>query len=271
LNLTLREDIPFFGGGRMITRPNRKNREVQGQWKVGDLAKQTGLTVRTLQYYDDIGLLCPSYRTPSGHRLYVASDIARLQQIVSLRELGFALDEIRECCSHPAFTLQRVIRLHIDQLRAQIEAQSRLCSRLETIAEQLDSADEISVEELIQTIEVTRMSKYFTAEQQEQLKRRAEAVGPERIQQVEQKEWPELIAEVRAEMDRGTDPASDRAQELVRRWMGLVREFTGGDPGISKAAGQVWQQEQSIHGYETAPMREMMAYISRAIAASKKE
>ena len=53
--------------------------------------------------------------------------------------------------------------------------------------------------------------------------------------------------------------------------MALVREFTGGNPGIAKAAGQVWQQEQSIHGYETAPMREVMGYISRAIAASKKE
>jgi len=255
----------------MILGPKRSNRELQGRWKVGDLAKQTGLTVRTLQYYDDIGLLRPSYRTPSGHRLYVARDIARLQQIVSLRELGFSLNEIRECCSNPAFTPQRVIQLHIEQLKAQIEAQSRLCSRLETIAERLDSAREISVEELIQTIEVTRMLKYFTSEQQDELKRRAEAIGPERIHQVEQKEWPELIAEVRAEMDKGTDPATDRVQELASRWMKLVREFTGGDPGITKAAGQVWQQEQSVKGYEAAPMREMMAYISRAIAASRKE
>jgi DNA-binding transcriptional MerR regulator len=242
---------------------------MQGQWKVGELAKQTGLTVRTLQYYDDIGLLSPSYRTQSGHRLYVGRDIARLQQIVSLRELGFSLDEIRACWNRPGFSPRHVIQLHIDRLKRQIEAQRCLCSRLEAIAGRLDSAEEISVEELIQTIEVTRMLKYYTAEQQEELKRRAEALGPERIRQVEQKEWPDLIAEVRAEMDKGTDPSNETVQALARRWMGLVNEFTGGNPGIAKAAGQVWQQEQSIHGYDTAGMREMMAYISRAIAASK--
>jgi MerR family transcriptional regulator, thiopeptide resistance regulator len=242
---------------------------MQAQWKVGELAKQTGLTVRTLQYYDDIGLLTPSYRTQSGHRLYVGGDIARLQQIVSLRELGFSLDEIRECCSSPDFSPRRVIQLHIERLKEQIETHRRLCSRLEAIAERLDSAEEISAEDLFQTIEVTRMLKYYTAEQQEELKRRAEAIGPERIRQVEQKEWPELIAEVRAEMEKGTDPASDRVQMLANRWMGLVREFTGGNPGIEKAAGQVWQQEQSLHGYETSSMREMMGYISKAIAARK--
>src|SRR5215831_6604218 len=88
---------------------------MQGQWKVGELARRTGLTVRTLQYYDDIGLLRPSYRTQSGHRLYVAGDIAHLQQIVSLRELGLSLDEIRECWSNPAFTPRRIIQLHIER------------------------------------------------------------------------------------------------------------------------------------------------------------
>jgi len=163
-----------------------------------------------------------------------------------------------------------VIQLHIERLKGQIEIQSRLCERLEGIAQRLDSAKEISVEELIQTIEVTRMSKYYTSEQQEELRQRAEAIGPERIREVEQKKWPELIAEVRAEMEKGTDPGSERIQELAKRWMNLVREFTGGNSGIERAAAQVWQQEESIHGYETAPMRELMGYISKAIASSKK-
>ena len=244
---------------------------MQGQWKVGELAKRTGLTVRTLQYYDDIRLLTPSYRTRSGHRLYLGRDIARLQQIVSLRELGFSLDEIRQSTTQPGFSLRNVIQLHVERLKDQIEAQRRLCLRLEAIAQRLDSTGDISVAELIQTIEVTRMLKYFTAEQQEELKARAEAIGTERIRQVEQNEWPELIAEVRSEMDKGTDPTSDRVQELARRWMGLVSEFTGGNSGIAKAASQVWQQEESIHGYDTSSMREIMGYISKAIASSKKE
>ena len=70
-------------------------------------------------------------------------------------------------------------------------------------------------------------------------------------------------------MDRGTDPADPRVQALARRSMALVQEFTGGDPGIAKSLSAMWQQEETIHGMETAPMREMMAYIGKATAASK--
>ncbi|HHP7244688.1 MAG TPA: MerR family DNA-binding transcriptional regulator [Elainellaceae cyanobacterium] len=59
--------------------------------KIGDLTKQTGLSIRTLHYDDEIGLLSPSHRTDVGHRLYSDPDIIRLQQILSLRQLGFML------------------------------------------------------------------------------------------------------------------------------------------------------------------------------------
>jgi len=77
------------------------------------------------------------------------------------------------------------------------------------------------------------------------------------------------MEQVRAEMDRGTDPADARVQALAQRWAGLVREFTGGDPEITESLGTMWRQEESIHGIDTAPMREMMAYIGKAMAAGK--
>jgi DNA-binding transcriptional MerR regulator len=61
--------------------------------KVGELAKRTGLTIRTLHHYDEIGLVKPSSHTESGHRLYTAGDLARLQQVLSLRQIGFSLDK----------------------------------------------------------------------------------------------------------------------------------------------------------------------------------
>lgn len=57
-------------------------------WKVGALARATGLTVRTLHYYDEIGLLQPSARLAGGHRLYGAADVGRLYRIIRLRQLG---------------------------------------------------------------------------------------------------------------------------------------------------------------------------------------
>lgn len=235
-----------------------------GQWKVGELAKQTGLSIRTLHYYDQIGLLTPSHRTHSGHRVYGGRDIVRLQQIASLRQLGFSLEEISDCLRNPNVTPRRVIQFHIRRLKEQIKAQTNLCRRLERVERSLAAAKEVSVKELIQTIEVTNMiDKYYTPEQLEQLKQRADSLGEERIRQSE-KDWAQLIDEVRDEMKKGTDPSSERVRGLAQRWFALIQEFTGGDPGIQKSLGSMWEKEQNIHGFDTTEMRQMFAYISKA-------
>ncbi len=239
-------------------------------WKVGELAQRTGLSVRTLHWYDEIGLLKPSWHTEAGHRLYTAEDVARLQQILSLRQFGFALEEVRACLEDADFSHLSLIEAHLGRLREQIEGQRRLCARLEALAACLRAAETVSVEDLLQVIEeMTMIEKYYTPEQLEQLKARKEQVGEERIRQV-QEEWPKLHAEVRAEMEKGTDPTSETVQALARRWMALVNEFTGGDPGIEKSLRSMYQQEQTIHGMNVEAMRPMMEYIGKAIAAMKK-
>ena len=65
-------------------------------WKIGELAKRTGLTVRTLHHYDEIGLLSPAERSDGGHRVYDEAAVQRLYRIVSLRSLGFPLDAIAD-------------------------------------------------------------------------------------------------------------------------------------------------------------------------------
>lgn len=237
--------------------------------KVGELARRTGVSVRTLHHYDEIGLLSPSRRTESGHRLYAEREIARFQQITSLRQLGFSLEEIRAFLARPDGYPQRVIELHVARLREQIVAQRRLCERLEALNAHLSATGDVSVEEFLLTIEeMIRMEKYYTPEQLEELRRRRETLGEEHIRQVEA-EWPTLIEQVRTERDRGTPPSSEQVQRLARRWMELVREFTGGNPEIATSLNRVWTEEQNIHGMETGPMRELMEYVSQALAASK--
>lgn len=70
---------------------------------VGDVAKLAGVSVRTLHHYDEIGLLSPSERSEGGYRLYDATDLGDLQQVLFFRELGFALDEIRRIMRDPSF------------------------------------------------------------------------------------------------------------------------------------------------------------------------
>src|ERR687885_1099790 len=101
----------------------REETKDAGAWRVGELARRTGVSVRTLHYYEEIGLLSPSRRTEAGHRLYTAGDIVRLQKIKSLRYLGLTLEEIRDCLDRPDFSVRRVIELHLSRLREQIEVQ----------------------------------------------------------------------------------------------------------------------------------------------------
>jgi DNA-binding transcriptional MerR regulator len=238
--------------------------------KVGELARRTGLTVRTLHHYDDIGLLRPSLHTDSGHRLYTEWDVARLQQVLSLRQLGFSLEQIADCLDRPGYSPLEVIRLHVARLRDRITMQRRLCERLEAVAARLETAGEVSAEEFIRTIEeITMIESYYTPEQLESLKARGEQLGPERIRQSQQ-EWADLIAQVRAEMEKGTDPAAPEVQVMARRWRELVEQFTGGDPGIERSLGRLWKEQGDTlaaqHGMEYDP-RGVSEYIGRAMAA----
>jgi MerR family transcriptional regulator, thiopeptide resistance regulator len=64
-------------------------------WRVGDLARETGLTVRALHHYDRLGLLSPSSRTEGGHRCYTSADLRRLHHLIALRSFGLSLKEIK--------------------------------------------------------------------------------------------------------------------------------------------------------------------------------
>jgi len=232
-------------------------------WKVGQLAERTGLTVRTLHHYDQIGLLSPSHRSKAGHRLYGERDVKRLQKIVSLRQLGLTLDQIAEWLSRPRLSAVDVLDLHIRKIREQIGAQEALCSRLEGITRALRARERVSMDEFLNTIEAIQMyDKYYTPDELERIKKRGEVVGAERIREVEQ-EWPVLIAQVREEMEKGTDPTDPRVRKLAEKWMSLVKEFTGGDPQIAAKVKQMYQQEPAVR-QQTGIDAAMFEYVQKA-------
>lgn len=98
--------------------------------RVGELAAATGLTVRTLHYYEQIGLLTPSGRSPAGHRIYDASDEARLYRVSLLRRLGMDLAEVRRVLDDPAWDLTSALQAHLAALDARLDATARLRSRV---------------------------------------------------------------------------------------------------------------------------------------------
>lgn len=244
----------------------------QVHFKVGEVAKRTGVSVRTLHYYDEIGLLSPASGATSRHRLYAAADIERLQQIKSMQQLGFSLTEIREMLDKPDSSVGETLVSHLQRLNEQILAQQRLCERLKSIIDKLHRAETVSVHDFLDCLrETTNVEKYYTPDQLEYLAERKEIVGEERIQEVQQ-EWLELIAAVRAEKAKGTDPASETMRELARRWQGLIDEFTGGDKGIEQSLANMYRDNPdaaSQHGYDMDGG--LMGYVGQSMQAIKSD
>lgn len=94
-------------------------------YKVGQLATATGLTVRTLHHYDHVGLVCPSRRTASGHRLYDESDVQRLYQVLALRQVGLSLETIADALGGTA-PLEQLLSQHRAYLDEQLVAMRTL-------------------------------------------------------------------------------------------------------------------------------------------------
>lgn len=101
--------------------------------KVSDVAKLTGVTVRTLHYYDEIGLLPPSEVTSSGYRVYSDADLEVLQQILFFRELDFSLEEIREIMQNPAYEKETALKNQKALLLQKRDRMDRLVALVDNI------------------------------------------------------------------------------------------------------------------------------------------
>jgi MerR family transcriptional regulator, thiopeptide resistance regulator len=235
-------------------------------WKIGELAAGTGLSIRALHHYDQIGLLVPSQRTPSGHRLYDQADIARLQQIQSLRLMGLSLHEVRRLLSDEAMSPRHLIDLHLARLHDVITLQRRLVRHLRALATHIDANEVASVGDLCCIIqEMTVMEQYFTRDQLALLDQRRAQVGEERLHEIRDA-WAEIIPAVQTAMNAGVDPTSPEILAIARRWKALEDEMTGGDPAISSAIRIMYERMPVPGRHGPAPTGDMYRYMDQAFA-----
>jgi DNA-binding transcriptional MerR regulator len=107
---------------------------------VGELARATGVTIRALHHYEEIGLLAPSARTASGHRRYSDEDMQRLYRIVALRGLGLSLADVADVLARDG-DLGSAVDEHVRGIDAQVAALARVRRRLVGIRDALDRGE----------------------------------------------------------------------------------------------------------------------------------
>lgn len=127
------------------------------KWRTGQLAALTGVTVRTLRYYDQTHLLQPSGQTSGGHRVYDRDNVARLYRILALRRLGFGLSEIRSLLDDPHWDLRDMVTRHIEDTERTAATTSRLAAHLRMISSELEGTRRVRPETLFTIMEEMTM------------------------------------------------------------------------------------------------------------------
>jgi DNA-binding transcriptional MerR regulator len=246
-------------------------------YQVREFARLTKVTARALRYYDQIGLLRPRRRARNGYRLYADRDLIRLQQIVTLKFLGFRLEEIRRILARPRVAVARALAVQVEAVESEIARLQRVTRAIRRSAADLEAGGRIDWAELINIMEDLQMSedakkewtkKFFSEADMKEFEEIGKRYTPETMKAY-QDNWTALIAEVQAHL--GEDPAGPAAQDLARRWKALLDEGYGGHGGLLNKIGQAnkaaWT-DQSVPAEMKPPFGpETWDFIRKAIEA----
>ena len=243
--------------------------EVESQrWRVGELARATGLTVRALHHYEAVGLLPPAARTEAGHRVYGPKDVSHLYRVMALRSLGLGLNAIRDCLARDDGALVHIVRRHLAEVDWSIDEQTRLRSRLQFILGALERDEEPSADRFLEALEaMTMFERYFSQEQLAELQERHRSLGDDAVKGA-QEEWSVLLAQADTARKAGVDPGSPELNELWRRMQELIEQFTGGNPAIRQSLQKMYETEDITQASRGAVSPELWDYMRRGQMAS---
>lgn len=225
--------------------------------KVGDLARRTGLTVRTLHHYDEIGLLTPSGRSEAGYRLYSQADVQRLHGIQTMRQMGLALSDISDLLAGDGVAPERIIGQQIRALDQQIAQASELRGRLTMLRDGLMAGAEPNMGNWLEALALmTTYGKYFSSAELKQIFTNWSLI---------EADWLVVKDLVRSAMDRQLPPDAPEVQALAYRWMALMLHWMGGDLDLLERWGHMFRTEPTTQGRHHAPPGEMIEYVEVAI------
>ncbi|MFG6456588.1 MerR family transcriptional regulator [Roseateles sp. BYS96W] len=235
-------------------------------YTVGELAKRAGLTVRALHHYEDLGLLRAGTRSEAGYRRYGEADVLRLHRVLALRDAGLSLRAIGPLLDNEApQPLAEVLATQIEQIQAQLLAQETLLQTLRNAAKRLalhgDSGDAVQV--LLDAMAMRRLHERWISPEQMRAMRRQWETLPETERDAIEAEWPRLIADARAAMEAGTDPAAPHVQALVRRWLVLQKQFMELAPGMTHTVQRMYAAEPEL-ARQSGLTPELVAYLRRS-------
>lgn len=239
-----------------------------GYISVGAMAKKMGVTVRTLQYYDRIGLLTPTAESEGGRRLYTDKDLIRLHQILSLKHLGFTLGDIKNRVM-PLDTPADVAKILTEQaadMKRKIQSLSKAYEEIELLKAEvlkMQSVDFKQYADIIVNIQMKNehygLIKHFDEQTLDHIRSRfTKESGTTFIN-----DFSLLNDKILDLQKDNVPPDSEAAQSLAKAFWDMVMDFTQGDmsmlPSLMKAGTindhTTWGEKQAL----------VNAYIEKAL------
>ncbi|RNL88044.1 MerR family transcriptional regulator [Sinomicrobium pectinilyticum] len=218
---------------------------------VKKLAGIAGVSVRTLHYYDHIGLLKPSVRTAAGYRMYGEAALLRLQQILFYRELGFKLEEIREVLDDPEFDLLQALKVHKERLASEKKRLNALMATIDKTMYHLKNRKMMKPEDLY---------KGLPREQAEIWRKEAMEKWPGQVEHAEKQLLKMDKASFQALQDgfkantqkllqlSDRNPADVEVQSEIRKHYGYIMRFWGSPKTTNaeayKGLGDLYVQDE---------------------------
>ncbi|MCB0278257.1 MAG: MerR family transcriptional regulator [Calditrichaeota bacterium] len=240
------------------------------QLHVKQLAKLAGITVRTLHYYDQIGLLKPGYRAESGYRYYNRIDLLRLQQILFYKEIGMPLKQIKEILDNPEFDLIASLELHRRHLTDQQERLQKLIRTIDkTIKESRENQTMINEEELYDGFSKSERKGYRQEVINKWGKDELEA-SEKRLKKLSKAEWEKLkvkgeeINKLLADLV-GTDPASEPVQRAIDLHCQYIDHFRPVSEPYYRGLAKLYVEDQRFTAYYEKYRKGLADFIRQAI------
>ena len=215
--------------------------------KIQEAARLTGVTERTLRYYDRIGLLHPSGMTESGYRLYGEDALRRLQQILFFRELGFPLAQIREIMDSPGYDMNEALRRHRllliaerDRLNGLIDLAERTLKGENDMS--FDAFDRSGIDRQRDAYAEEARRRWGGTDAYAESEKKTAGYGKEQWAAIQQ-EADEIFAAF-AEL-RGHAPEEPDVQALVARWQAhITRNYYACTKEILAGLGQMYTADE---------------------------
>ncbi len=198
--------------------------------KIGEVASTAGVTVRTLQYYDRIGLLTPTEFSTSGQRLYSTSDLALLYRIIALRALGFTLRAIADMHDSTTCEIRTAVTTQADRVKREITRRRRILNRLRKIERNLKTIRTLTSADIFSTIQAVHIGVEQYASQT--LIERDTSQRSDISQLTEM--WQRFIETLKRCKSRSAALPDPEALFCVQYWDSILKTTTTGDEKIEK-------------------------------------